>query len=272
MRGQFHHVNDIAATIYDLINIQPPAVRRGLEQIPVSGTSLAYTFADAGAPTRKEIQYFEMAGHRGLWHDGWKAVTRHEPGVPFDDDTWELYHTDADPSECNDLAASMPEKLEEMIALWWQEAETHGVLPLDERMLELFAVRFRDCSPHPVDKTYRYYPPVSPMGSQSAVPVGGRSWNLTASVTCAAGSGGGGVVVLVVLAMVVGTVVTGCCLPPGLRTPVSLSSWTTGIWCSTTTPSTTTPSFARVLLSVRGITSSVSNSTEGHPEPRRPGC
>ena len=182
----------IAATIYDLIHIQPPAVRRGLEQIPVSGTSLAYTFADAGAPTRKEIQYFEMAGHRGLWHDGWKAVTRHEPGVPFDDDTWELYHTDADPSECNDLAASMPEKLEEMIALWWQEAETHGVLPLDERMLELFAVRFRDCSPHPVDKTYRYYPPVSPMGSQSAVPVGGRSWNLTASVTCGAGSDGDG--------------------------------------------------------------------------------
>ncbi len=190
IRGQFHHVNDIAATIYDLINIQPPAVRRGLEQIPISGTSLAYTFPDAEAPTRKEIQYFEMAGHRGLWHGGWKAVTRHEPGVPFDDDTWELYHTDADPSECNDLAASEPEKLEEMIALWWQEAETHGVLPLDERMIELFAVRFRDCSPHPVDKTYRYYPPVSPMGSQSAVPVGGRSWNLTASVTCGAGSDG----------------------------------------------------------------------------------
>ncbi len=192
IRPQFHHVNDLAATIYDLIHIQPPAVRRGLEQIPISGTSLAYTFADAGAPTRKEIQYFEMAGHRGLWHDGWKAVTRHEPGVPFDNDTWELYHTDADPSECNDLAASMPEKLEEMIALWWQEAETHGVLPLDERMLELFAVRFRDCSPHPVDKTYRYYPPVSPMGSQSAVPVGGRSWNLTASVTCGDGGGGSG--------------------------------------------------------------------------------
>lgn len=189
IRRQFHHVNDLAATIYDLINIQPPAVRLGLEQIPVSGTSLAYTFDDPDAPTRKEIQYFEMAGHRGLWHDGWKAVTRHEQGVPFDDDTWELYHTDVDPSECNDLADSMPEKLSEMIALWWQEAETHGVLPLDERMFELFASRFRDRSPHPADKTYRYYPPVSPMGSQSGVPIGGRSWNFTASITCGGGAG-----------------------------------------------------------------------------------
>ena len=190
VRRQFHHVNDIAVTIYDLINVQPPAVRRGLEQIPISGTSLAYTFHDASAPTRKEIQYFEMGGHRGLWCDGWKAVTRHEAGVPFDDDAWELYHTDADPSECNDLAASMPEKLDEMIALWWQEAETHGVLPLDERMIELFAVRFRDHSPHPVDRTYRYYPPVSPMGSQSGAQIGGRSWRLTASVTCGARCGG----------------------------------------------------------------------------------
>ncbi len=166
-------------------------MRLGLEQIPVSGTSLAYTFDDPDAPTRKEIQYFEMAGHRGLWHDGWKAVTRHEQGVPFEDDTWELYHTDVDPSECDDLADSMPEKLEEMIALWWQEAETHGVLPLDERMLELFASRFRDRSPHPSNKTYRYYPPVSPLGSQSGAPIGGRSWHLTAKVTC--GGGGAGV-------------------------------------------------------------------------------
>lgn len=191
VRGQFHHVNDLAATIYDLINVQPPAERRGLEQIPISGTSLAYTFDDPEAATRKEIQYFEMAGHRGLWHDGWKAVTRHETGVSFDDDTWELYHTDVDPSECNDLAGLMPDKLEEMIALWWQEAETHGVLPLDERMIELFGARFRDRSPHPTNKTYRYYPPVSPMGSQSAAPMGGRSWHLTASVTCGAVGGDG---------------------------------------------------------------------------------
>ena len=173
-----------------LINIQPPAVRRGLEQIPISGTSLAYTFSDPKAPTRKETQYFEMAGHRGLWHDGWKAVTRHEQGVPFEDDTWELYHTDVDPSECNDLADSMPEKLEEMIALWWQEAETHGVLLLDERMFKLFGSRFRDRSPHPANKTYRYYPPVSPMGSQSGAPIGGRSWNFTASVTCGPAASG----------------------------------------------------------------------------------
>jgi arylsulfatase A-like enzyme len=181
-RNQFHHVNDVVATLYDLLDVEPPTMRRGLEQIPISGVSMAYSFDAADAATRKEIQYFEMAGHRGLWHDGWKAVTRHEPRTSFDDDTWELYHVDDDPSECNDLAATEPEKLAEMIDLWWQQAKEHGVLPLDDRMLELFGTRFREHSPHPADKRYVYRPPMSPLPMQAGAPIGGRSWDLTAHV------------------------------------------------------------------------------------------
>ena len=182
LRRQFHHVNDIAATLYDLIGVEAPATRNGLEQIPVSGVPMTYSFADADAPTAKQIQYFEMGGHRGLWHDGWKAVTRHTQNVPFDDDVWELYHVDVDPSECNDLAAEMPEKVREMIDLWFEQADEHGVLPLDDRMLELFGARFRDHSPHPADMRYVYKPPMSMLPMQAGAPMGGRSWQLTARV------------------------------------------------------------------------------------------
>ncbi len=182
VRRQFHHVNDVAATLYDLIGIEAPTERRGLEQIPISGVSMGYSLADADAPTRKEVQYFEMAGHRGLWLDGWKAVTRHEAGTDFDADTWELYHVDVDPSECNDLAAEMPDKLTEMIDRWWVEAEAQGVLPLDDRMLELFGARFRDRSPHPADMRYVYKPPMSQLPMQAGAPLGGRSWRMTARV------------------------------------------------------------------------------------------
>ncbi|MSZ30464.1 MAG: sulfatase-like hydrolase/transferase, partial [Actinobacteria bacterium] len=98
LRDQFHHVNDIAPTIYELLNVTPPSTFRGLEQMPVTGTSMAYTFDAPEAPSNKKIQYFEMHGHRGLYSDGWKAVTKHTPGVSFDDDDWELYHIEEDRS------------------------------------------------------------------------------------------------------------------------------------------------------------------------------
>jgi arylsulfatase len=182
LRHQFHHVDDVAATVYDLLGIEPPAERRGLEQLPVSGVSMAYSFADADAPTAKPVQYFEMGGHRGIWHDGWKAVTRHEAGTPFDDDVWELYHVAVDPSECTDLAGTQPDRLAALVERWWREAEAHGVLPLDDRMIELFGARFRDRSPHPADRRYVYRPPMAPLPSQAGAPMGGRSWSMTATV------------------------------------------------------------------------------------------
>ncbi len=182
IRGQFHHVNDVAATLYDMLGIEAPTERQGLEQIPVSGVPMTYSFADADAPTTKKVQYFEMAGHRGIWAEGWKAVTRHDKGARFDDDVWELYNVDDDPSECNNLADEMPDKLAEMIDLWWAEAETHGVLPLDDRMIELFGARHRARSPHPETKIYRYRPPVSPIPAEAGPALGGRSWRMTIRV------------------------------------------------------------------------------------------
>ena len=158
--------------------------------MPVTGTSLLYTFDDAGAAPRKTVQYYEMMGHRGIIADGWKAVTRHTPGVSFDDDVWELYHYEMDRSECNDLAATHPEKLNELIALWWSEAEERNVLPLDDRGLELFGARFADRTPHPTTKHYTYYPPVTPLPSQVSPAMGGRSWDLAAQIERVPGQNG----------------------------------------------------------------------------------
>ncbi len=102
--------------------------------------------------------------------------------MSFDDDTWELYHVAEDRSECRDLAAEMPEKVAELVELWWQEAEAHGVLPLDDRTIELFGTRFEPHSPHPPSRRYTYRPPVSPMPAQAGAAIGGRSWDLDAQV------------------------------------------------------------------------------------------
>jgi arylsulfatase len=190
LRDQFHHVSDIVPTIYQTLGIEPPDTYRGLEQIPIAGESLAYTFDAPDAPDAKQVQYFEMMGHRAIYSNGWKAVTRHQPGVPFDDDVWELYHLAEDRSECTDLAATMPEKVTELVALWWSEAEEYGVLPLDDRTIELFFTRYRDRSPHPLDRHYSYFPPMSPLPGQVAPALGGRGWDMAATVERPAGAGG----------------------------------------------------------------------------------
>ena len=190
IRRQFHHVNDVVATIYEILDVEPPTTYRGLEQMPVTGTSFDYTFDSPDEPTRKDRQYFEMVGHRGMWHDGWKAVTRHEAGVDFEDDLWELYHVDVDPSECNNLAESHPEKLAQLIEMWWDEADRHGVLPLDDRLIELFGTRFRPNSPHPENRTYVYRPPMAPLPSQAGPAIGGRSFSITADLTRTQGDDG----------------------------------------------------------------------------------
>ncbi len=190
LRDQFHHVNDLAPTIYEIVGVTAPATYRGVPQMPVTGTSMRYTLDDAAAPPRKAVQYFEMMGHRALYLDGWKAVTRHTPGVAFDDDTWELYHVTVDRSECHDLASAEPERLAAMVERWWAEAEDHGVLPLDDRTIELFAARFADGTVHRADRRYTYWPPVSPLPAQAGPSIGGRSWDLDASVDCPSGAEG----------------------------------------------------------------------------------
>lgn len=131
-RRQFYHAVDVTPTLLDPVGLPLPSHINGIEQIPLHGTSMAHTLNDDDADTHKKIQHFETTGHRAIWQEGWKAVTFHTKGDDFETETWELYHLDEDMAEIDNLAEQYPEKLKEIIDLWWQEAERYGVLPLDD--------------------------------------------------------------------------------------------------------------------------------------------
>ena len=139
-RTQFCHVIDIAPTILEAAGLPEPVSVNGVQQRPIEGVSMLYTFNDPKAAERHETQYFEMFGNRGIYHKGWTAVTRHKTPwlligekVPaFDDDVWELYDTNKDWSQASNLAKQMPEKLHELQRLWMIEAVRYNVLPLDD--------------------------------------------------------------------------------------------------------------------------------------------
>lgn len=158
VRRQFHYATDLVPTLLDVLHMEMPKEVNGVSQMPLEGVSMLYSFEDESAPTRKDIQYFEIIGCRALWKDGWKAVTYHQPqsGGNFNDDTWELYHVDEDVSEAHNLAEEFPEKLQELVQLWWVEAGSHNVLPLDDRTYE--RARVRKPRVATVKPVYTYYP------------------------------------------------------------------------------------------------------------------
>ncbi|WP_419838890.1 arylsulfatase [Candidatus Poriferisodalis sp.] len=194
-RNQFVNVSDVTPTVYELLEVTAPDVHRGLGQLPVTGDSFASVLADPDAPATNTLQYFENSGSRalvacadGIW---WKAVVRHRPGDDFDTEPWELFDLGADPSECNDLAADLPERLEELISLWWDEAERNGVLPLDDRQgISLFGARLRENSPHPPSRRYVYRPPLSRIPVAATPAAGGNLFDLTARVSRGVGDEG----------------------------------------------------------------------------------
>ena len=190
LRNQFANVSDIAPTIYELLGINPPDTYEGIEQLPVTGHSFAHLLNNSEAESNNKVQYFEMAGSRAIIAEGWKAVTRHIQGTDYDEEPWELYDLSTDWSECNDLADSNQSKLKELQQFWWDEAHKHGVLPLDDRMIELFGSRFREQSPHLPDKKYVYRPPMSPIPAQAAASIGGRSFDITGKVSFKSGERG----------------------------------------------------------------------------------
>ncbi len=190
LRNQFANVSDIAPTIYELLGITPPKIYKGIEQLPVTGHSFAHLLNNSEAESNNKVQYFEMAGSRAIIAEGWKAVTRHIQGTDYDEEPWELYDLSSDWSECNDLAESNQSKLKELQELWWDEAHKHGVMPLDDRMIELFGSRFREQSPHLPDRKYVYRPPMSPIPAQAAASIGGRSFDITGKVSFKSGERG----------------------------------------------------------------------------------
>lgn len=144
IRSQFCHVIDVAPTVLEVAGLPEPTIVNSVQQAPIEGASMAYSFDDAKAAERHELQYFEMFCNRGIYHKGWSAVTRHStPWVitatpPFDDDVWELYDGSKDWTQARDLAKEMPEKVHELQRLWLIEATKYNVLPLDDRRVERF--------------------------------------------------------------------------------------------------------------------------------------
>jgi len=183
LRTQFHHVTDIVPTVLEIVGATAPETVNGVPQQPIAGTSLAYSFAPEARdlPSRKRVQYFEMFGSRGIWADGWKAVAWHKRGAPYEEDRWELYHLETDFSETRDLAAEQPERLRQLIDLWWAEAGRHGVLPLDDRSVELWRPTPRLFNPRN-RRRFVYHPPVSYLNSDIAPPLGNRTFTVIADI------------------------------------------------------------------------------------------
>ncbi|WP_156290629.1 arylsulfatase [Oceanobacillus salinisoli] len=168
VRTQFTHISDITVMVYDVLGVDVPEQLNGVEQMEITGVSFADTFDNPDAVTGKDTQYFEHSGMRTIYHDGWKAIANHEPGTDFEEDEWELYNITDDFSELNNVADENPELIEQLIDLWYEEAEENNVLPLSENFLGGFAnlpsdsIRAR--------KSFTYYPEMSHL-SESAAPL-----------------------------------------------------------------------------------------------------
>lgn len=181
-RSHFTHVTDIVPTVLDLIGIKPPTERHGVQLLPIDGRSMRAELAHLEAAAPQRTQYFETAGNRAIWKEGWKAVAFHRRGTDFDSDVWELYHVDEDFSESCDLAEREPDKLAELVDAWWAEARRNHVLPLDDRgFAERTNTRFRPHSPR--DRSvFTYLPGMQHLGNGAAAPVAGRSFRLTSTI------------------------------------------------------------------------------------------
>ena len=190
LRSQFTHVIDIAPTILEAAGLPEPAMVNGVQQSPLEGTSMGYTFNAPEAPERHDLQYFEMFGNRGIYHRGWSAVTKHKTPwimvggvVPaFDDDVWELYDGTRDFSQAHDLAAEHPEMLAKLQRLWLIEATKFNVLPMDDRTGERLepAMAGRPTLVH--GNSQVFFPGMGRLSENSVVSIKNKSFSVTAEV------------------------------------------------------------------------------------------
>jgi arylsulfatase len=186
VRDTYVNVCDITPTVYDLLGLVPPDEVRGIAQQPLDGVSFKAALADSTVDTGKDTQFYTMLGTRGIWHQGWFANTVHAATPAgwshFDDDRWELFHIESDRSQCHDLAAEQPEKLEELKALWFAEAAKYNGLPLADLNILETMTRWR---PYLVGdrKNFTYYPDIAEVGIGAAVEIRGQSFSVLAEVT-----------------------------------------------------------------------------------------
>jgi arylsulfatase A-like enzyme len=184
-RSQFLHATDIVPTMYDLLGVELPEEVKGYQQIPLEGVSFRSTFESDDVPTPKETGFFSMLGSRAIWHKGWKAVSVH-PTIAgwgnYEHDRWELYDTTSDPTESRDLAAEHPEKVQELINLWFHEAGKYNGLPLlDLTAVEVLADPNRPQVSPPRDR-YVYYPNTAEVPETAAVNIRNRSYSIAVEV------------------------------------------------------------------------------------------
>jgi arylsulfatase A-like enzyme len=181
LRRQYVHAVDIVPTLYSLLGIEMPDVVKGYTQIPLEGISFDATLHDETATTDKQTQFYSMGGTRAIWHAGWKAAAV-SPSAPdmwagYAAQRWELFHTDEDPSEAHDLAESEPEKLQELIQLWWAEAGQYGALPLENRNVVEILGTERPQLTKPRNR-YKYYPGTAEVPESVAPNIRNRSYTI----------------------------------------------------------------------------------------------
>jgi arylsulfatase len=189
MRSQFHHVIDIAPTILEIAGIPEPEFVEGVEQKPIEGVSMSYTFDDIAAVDRHNVQYFEMFGNRGIYYNGWTAVTKHrtpwllvgQKTVAFDDDNWELYDTSKDWTQTVDLSKQKPELLHDLQRQWLIEATRYNVLPMDDRAMERFVAKLAGRPETVVGNTQFMYPGMI-LNENNVIDIKNKSYSTTAEI------------------------------------------------------------------------------------------
>ena len=181
LRRQYTHAVDIVPTLLEVLGVELPEAVNGHTQHPLEGISFASTFADPDAKTGKETQFYSMLGTRAIWHRGWKAVAISAAApnawADFAQQRWELYNTDEDPSECHDVAAEHPRRLQELIALWWAEAGAYQALPLESR--DAIAILTNPRPQLAGDRSrYVYYPDCAEIPESVAPNIRNRSYTI----------------------------------------------------------------------------------------------
>jgi arylsulfatase A-like enzyme len=198
VRHQFHHLIDIAPTVYAAVGIPAPKIVNGVAQLPIQGVSMEYSWDNADAPSTHTTQYFEILGNRGIYSDGWfagtvhrapwEAVARH----PLNEDVWELYNTETDFSQANNLAASNPGKLKELQDLFRSEAIKYHVLPIDDRSLERLVPQTAGRPDLMGSRTsLNLYPGMVGMAENAFINMKNKSFTITADINCTSSNANG---------------------------------------------------------------------------------
>ncbi len=202
IRDQFTHVIDVAPTVLEAAGIPEPTFVNGVQQSPIEGTSMLYSFDDPDAPERHDIQYFEMAGNRGIYIDGWSAVTRHStPWLPnevlpaLDDDVWELYDGAKDWTQAHDLAAEDPGRLAALQRLWLIEAVKYNVLPIDDRRFERLNPTIAGRPQLITGNTQVLFRGMKRLSEHSVIDIKNRSFAVTAAIEAPADAAVNGVLI-----------------------------------------------------------------------------